>query len=147
MAQDAGSVLRALFQAINDHDPERVAELAADDFELIDCATGEKFQGPGGARRNAEAWLTPFPDAKVEELNLISAGDWAVFEGLARATNTGPMETPAGPVEPTGRSLELHFCTIAQVRDGKIAQSRDYYDLTTIMTQLGLMPEAAGATA
>ena len=43
---------------------------SADDFELIDCASGERYTGPEGARRNAEGWLIPFADAKVELLKI-----------------------------------------------------------------------------
>jgi ketosteroid isomerase-like protein len=52
-----------------------------------------------------------------------------------------------GEVAPTGKEMELHFCSVIKVRDGKIVEERDYYDAMTIVTQLGLMPEPAASSA
>jgi steroid delta-isomerase-like uncharacterized protein len=143
----AEETIRKLYDAFNAKDVDAIEALAADDFELIDCASGEKYTGPEGARRNAEGWLTPFADVDVEILNVVDSGDWAVAECVGRGTHSGPMQTPMGEVAPTGRKLELHFCSLIKVRDGKIVEGRDYYDAMTIVTQLGLMPEPAASTA
>jgi steroid delta-isomerase-like uncharacterized protein len=147
MGEDSSSIIRKLFDGFNRKDIDAIEALAADDFELIDCASGEKYTGPKGARRNAEGWLTPFGDVQVELLNVISAGDWAVAECVGRGTHSGPMQTPMGEVPATGKQLELHFCSLIKVRDGKIVEGRDYYDAMTIVSQLGLMPEPAATTA
>jgi ketosteroid isomerase-like protein len=147
MGEDSASIIRKLFDGFNAKDYDAIVGVAADDFELIDCASGEKFSGPEGARRNAERWLTPFPDVSVELLNVVSAGDWAIAEAVGRGTHSGPMQTPMGEVAPTGKEMELHFCSIIRVKDGKIAETRDYYDAMTIVSQLGLMPEPAASTA
>ena len=57
------------------------------------------------------------------------------------------MQTPMGEVAPTGKHMELHFCSLIKVRDGKIAEGRDYYDAMTVANQLGLMPEPAATSA
>lgn len=141
------TVSEQLVEAFNATDLDRVEELAADDFELLDVATGEIFRGKEGARRNAEGWFTPFPDVELEIVNLVASGDWEIFEGIGRGPHTGPLVTPEGEIPPTGRNVELRFCSVAQVRDGKFVKARDYYDIATIMQQLGLMPEAASARA
>lgn len=141
------SVTEQLVEAYNSNDADGVAELAADDFELLDVATGETFRGKDGARRNAEGWFTPFPDVKVEILNLVKAGEWEIAEAVGRGKHTGPLVTPEGEIPATGRMLDLRFVSIARVRDGKIVEARDYYDAATFMQQLGLMPEPAATTA
>ena len=143
----AEETIRKLFDGFNSKDYDAIVALVADDFELIDCASGERYTGPEGARRNAESWLIPFADAKVELLNVVTSGDWAVAEAVGRGTHTGPMQTPMGEVSPTGRQIELHFCSVIRVQDGKIVEERDYYDAMTIANQLGLMPEPAASTA
>ena len=40
-----------------------------------------------------------------------------------------------------GKSNEVPCVTISQVREGKFVDMRDYFDLLTGMTQLGLMPD------
>jgi len=143
----AEETIRKLFDGFNSKDYDAIVALVADDFELIDCASGERYTGPEGARRNAEGWLMPFADVKVELLNVVTSGDWAVAEAVGRGTHTGPMQTPMGEVAPTGRKMELHFCSVIRVQDGKIVEERDYYDVMTIANQLGLMPEPAASTA
>ncbi len=147
MGEDSASIIRKLFDAFNAKDADAIAALAADDYVLIDCASGEKYEGPEGARRNAEGWLTPFADVSVEVLNVVESGDWAVAECVGRGTHSGPMQTPMGEVSATGKQLKLHFCSVIKVRDGKIVEGRDYYDAMTIASQLGLMPELAASTA
>ncbi len=147
MGEDSASIIRKLFDAFNAKDADAIAALAADDYVLIDCASGEKYEGPEGARRNAEGWLTPFADVSVEVLNVVESGDWAVAECVGRGTHSGPMQTPMGEVPATGKQIELHFCSVVKVRDGKIVEGRDYYDAMTIASQLGLIPEPAASTA
>jgi ketosteroid isomerase-like protein len=147
MGEDSQSIIRRLFDGFNAKDLDAIEALAADDFVLIDCASGEKYEGPEGARRNAEGWLTPFADVNVEVTNVVSSGDWAVAECVGRGTHSGPMQTPMGEVAPTGKQIELHFCSLVKVRDGKMVEGRDYYDAMTIASQLGLLPEPAASTA
>jgi steroid delta-isomerase-like uncharacterized protein len=147
MGEDSEGIIRKLFDGFNAKDIDAIEALAADDFELIDCASGEKYTGPEGARRNAEGWLTPFADVSVEILNVVSSGDWAVAEFVGRGTHSGPMQTPMGEIPPTGKQVELHLCSIIKVRDGKIAEGRNYYDAMTIANRLGLMPAAAATSA
>jgi steroid delta-isomerase-like uncharacterized protein len=147
VAEDSASVIKKLFDGFNTKDYDAIEALVSDDFKLIDCATGETYEGPEGARRNAEGWLVPFADVSVELLNVVKAGDWAVAEAVGRGTHSGPMQTPMGEVPATGKQMELHFCSIIRVRDGKIVEERDYYDAMTIVNQLGLMPEPAATGA
>ena len=65
---------------------------------------------------------------------------------IARGAHTGPLETPAGEVPPTGRRIEIEFSVVARARDGLLVDGREYYDSMTLLTQLGLMPEPAETT-
>ena len=54
-------------------------------------------------------------------------------------TFTGPLELPDGTViEPTGKSFEVDFSTIARWRDGKIVEEYLKYDNGSFMQQIGL---------
>lgn len=147
MAEDTAGIAKQALEHLNAHDLDAYAALFADDCELTDTATGEVFHGPDGARRNMEGWFTPFPDAKIEIVNLVAGEGWAAIEAVGRGTQTGPMEGPGGEIPPTGKVLALPFCSTLQVSDGKIVGGRDYYNIADLMQQLGLMPEIATATA
>jgi predicted ester cyclase len=61
-------------------------------------------------------------------------------------THTGPLATPSGVIEPTGKRVTIHSASILRFRDGLIASEHSYVDQLEFMTQLGLMPPAPKAT-
>ena len=45
------AIIRDLFDAFNDHDPDRAAAMVSEVFELVDfAADGQVFPGPQGLR-------------------------------------------------------------------------------------------------
>ena len=147
MSENTAGIVRQALDHLNAHDLDAYAALYADDSEVMDTATGETFHGPEGARKNMEGWFTPFPDAKIEIVNLIAGDEWAAVEAIGRGTHTGTLAGPGGEVPATGRTLTLPFCSTLRVSGGKIVAGRDYYNVAELMQQLGLLPQPAGATA
>jgi len=137
---DNASVIKALFDTFNKGDLAGAASLVTQDFELVDVAAGYTFHGSDGLLQWLQGFLTAGPDAKAEIFNTIVEGDWVATEHVGRFTHTGPLITPGGEIAPTGRRVELKFAEIYQMKDGKIRQLRAYYDVATMMRQLGLMP-------
>jgi steroid delta-isomerase-like uncharacterized protein len=148
MGQNTATIARTVYEAFNDRDFERGLAVIAEDAEWVNMPTDDRFRGPEGFRRDLEQWANAFPDGRIEITNVRTSDDWAVVEFTGRGTNTGPLATPAGEMPATGRSVELQFCDVMEIRDGKIVRGRSYFDMATMMRQLGLMPEVpAGATA
>jgi steroid delta-isomerase-like uncharacterized protein len=143
---DNADVVRQMMQAINDHDRDAVVSLVASSFQQVDVATGQTYDGPAGMGEYYDFWLGAFPDGRVELTNLVASGDTVVTEYTGRGTNTGPLRTPEGEIPPTGRSVELAMCDVSRVEGGKIVAARSYYDSSSLIRQLGLLPEAAGAS-
>lgn len=141
---DNAAIVRSAYEAYNRRDFDYSIGLTAADGELVRVATGETFFGPEGMRTSLEGWVRAFPDSRIEITNIVASGNQVVVEFTARGTNTGPLTTPTGEIAPTGRPVEMQFCDVVTVRDGKIVSTRDYFDLTTMMHQLG-MAEAAHA--
>jgi steroid delta-isomerase-like uncharacterized protein len=81
-----------------------------------------------------------FPDLRWEMREFIEGFDTVVAEGVFIGTNTGTMVGPRGPIPATGRRVELPFCDIWKVRNGRIVENRIYYDQVTFLSQLGFMP-------
>lgn len=141
--QENADVVRSVYERFNAGDLDAAAATAADDFELLDVALGQTFRGPEGFRHWLEPWLAAVPDAHTEVTNLIAAGDWVVTEHTGRGTHSAPLLSPAGEIPPTGRRIELRFAEVFQMREGKIARLRAYWDTATLLRQLGLV-QAAG---
>jgi steroid delta-isomerase-like uncharacterized protein len=148
MGHDTATIARTVYEAFNDRDFERASALMSGDGEWVNVPTDERFEGPEGIRRDLEQWANAFPDGRVEITKVRVGDDWAVVEFTGRGTNTGPLATPAGEMPATGRRVELPFCDVLDIRDGKIFRGRSYFDMASMMRQLGLMPEVpAGAPA
>jgi ketosteroid isomerase-like protein len=91
-------------------------------------------------RQFERGWVDAFSDAETEIVNLHGEDDFAVVEFVARGTHDGPLASPGGEIPSTGRRIETRFCEVYEIQDGKLVRGRIYFDLATIMGQLGLMP-------
>lgn len=145
--QDAAALARAAHEAFNERDFDRADGLAAEDLEWTNVATGETFHGPEGMKQFLRGWVDTFPDSKTEITGLYAGEDFAVVEFVGRGTHEGVLKSPAGDIPPTHRQVELSFCEVYSVREGRITRGRIYLDAATMMAQLGLLPapEQAGA--
>lgn len=84
------------------------------------------------------AW-TPRGDACRIVTNVIVQGEWAVVESLNRGTQTGTLQSSLGQFPPTGRYMEVRYCSVMRVKDGKVVKGRDCYDSASIARHLGLV--------
>ncbi len=141
--QENAAIARADVELYNKRDLDGIAALASADAELIDVATGQTLRGPAGSRQYSQGFMTAFPDSTCEIISVVADERRAVVEFWGRGTHTGPLVTPAGTLPPTGRKAEVRFCQVLEIQGGKITRMRSYWDLNTMMTQLGLVPEAA----
>jgi predicted ester cyclase len=88
--------------------------------------------------------LAPLSDLTYTIVRLHGGADCAVAEWTLTGTNSGPATLPDGTsLPPTGRTITLPVLTLFEVRDGRIAVERSYWDNAAIFAQLGLMPKSA----
>ena len=110
---------------------------------MHDTAHGRRISAGG----DLERWAIAFPDGRAEEIETVDGGDTVVVCFTGRGTNPGPRATPAGEMAATGREARVRFCDVIEFENGKIARGRSYFDMATMMRQLGLTPEPAAAGA
>lgn len=132
-ARKDATISRALMEAWNDRDIDRSLALVTEDIEVLNVPTGQIVRGHDGYRAHVQEWLTSMPDNQVEILNEISAGEWEVLEGVGRAIHAGPLTGAIGQGEPTGRPVELRFCMISHIRDGKVDHYKSYLDMSPML--------------
>lgn len=142
--QDNIAIARSQIELYNSHqsDPqwlEKGVAALSEDFELTDVPTGTVSHGSDAFKQFNLFFADAFPESKVELNNIFATEDQAVIEFTGRGTNTGPLHMPTGDVPPTGRQANLQFCQVMQFRNGKITSLRTYYDLMTMLRQLGLI--------
>jgi steroid delta-isomerase-like uncharacterized protein len=136
---DVETIVRQFHESWDMRDPERGAAVIAADCRFEDVARGESQTGPDGYRQDYERWRAAFPDGEVKVTNVIVQGDWAVVEFLNRGTHAGVLHSSLGTFPPSGRRMEVRYCSVMRVAGGMVVEGRDYYDAASIARQLGLV--------
>jgi limonene-1,2-epoxide hydrolase len=70
----------------------------------------------------------------------VDDGTCVLSENLAEGIQTGPLWTPGGDIPATGREVGGKYVGVFELRDGRIAAQRVYFDRLSILEQLGLAP-------
>jgi steroid delta-isomerase-like uncharacterized protein len=132
-------IVRIFHESWDMRDPDRGATVIADDCKFEDIARGEQQTGPEAYKHDYYRWREAFPDGECKVVNVIVQGNWAVVEYVNRGTHLGILRSSLGTFEPTGRSVEIRYCSVMRVESGKVVEGRDYYDSATIVRQLGVL--------
>ncbi len=129
------------FAAISAGDLDTVRTVFHEDCVSTDFATGQTLKGIEGNMADVQNWNATFSDMKVEAVSHTVSGNTVVTEMRFAGTNDGDMPMPDGSSIPaTGKRVEMQGCQICEFKDGKMINSRQYYDMMGMMAQLGLMP-------
>ncbi|MDQ4085820.1 MAG: ester cyclase [Actinomycetota bacterium] len=143
---DNVNLARSLYEAWNERNFDRLAELITPDGKITVVGSGDTFEGPEGARKYDLMWAEAFPDGSITVDNVIAADDYVVVEFTGRGTHTGTLEGPGGSIPATGRSVTLQLCDVLQFSDGKVRSQRTYLDGASLLAQLGVTAEQAATT-
>jgi steroid delta-isomerase-like uncharacterized protein len=137
----AVDVHRAAHDAFNRRDWEKIRAMAAPDLVYDDHPRNLTIQGPDDFIGWLQGWVTGMSDARPDEPRYLDAGTHSIAMFRGRGVNDGPM----GPANATGKSIDVPFCEIVRVEDGRIAGGDIYYDAMTMFAQLGVVEAPAAA--
>lgn len=133
-------VSHAFFDAWNSGDLSKAFPYEADDF----VAEGPGAAGPMNREQNRmylQNFLTAFPGSQFEVWLTVAQGDYVVAHWKTEGTHGGPLRTPSGgTISPTGKHVVLNGATTSEIKNGKIVHSWAFWDLSSLLTQLGLLP-------
>jgi steroid delta-isomerase-like uncharacterized protein len=134
MASKNVETLRAAYESWNRRDFDGVIRNLADQCTYTDHSRRETLNGPRKFREYVETWAKCWSDGKIKEARFYDLGNTVFAEFTAEGTNDGPF---AG-LPPTRRHFSFPFCEIWQFdQHGRMTSGGCYYDLYTILTQLG----------
>lgn len=137
MASRNVEIFREAHHAFNRRDFDSVAARMVDGFTYQDNARGMVYDGRDGFKRFMGVWVSAFSNAEVCEPTYIDGGDVVVALFRGRGVNDGGM----GPFRATGRAMDLPMCELLWFdEDGRIVRGAIYYDVMTMLTQLGIAP-------
>lgn len=95
-----------------------------------------EVKGKANAKAYYENYVTGFSEREFTVKEIFADGDKLVKYWQFKGKHTGPFfGIPA-----TGKTVNVVGCTIAKMKDGKIAEEQDFMDNLEFMQQLGLIP-------
>jgi len=139
--QENLKIARGFYDEFNKRNFANVQKLVDDNAQFQIIPFNAKFSGKEGYLQLAQGWANAFPDGHCDINNIVAGEDWVVVEFAGRGTQTGPLMSPEGDIMPTGKSVDVPFCDVFKIKNGKIVSYNSYFDSSTMMKQLGLIPE------
>ena len=113
-------------------------EIVSEDVEIE--APGAALKGIEAHLAFVAAWKSAFPDGTLTADLSAEQGDLVIAEGVFRGTHTGDLVGASGTIPPTGRRVNVKFCDLYRIREGRIYEHRVYFDQVDFLTQLGVLP-------
>ena len=143
MVEKIRTLVDQVVAAWNAHDPTGFAAQFSEDALTRVIATGDVRHGREQHLAFAQAYLRAFPDLQIGRRNTYECGEAAcIIESTFRATHQGEFIG----IPPTHRSVELFTCSIFTLgADRLLAGEVVYFDTTTLLRQLGVIPESVDA--
>jgi steroid delta-isomerase-like uncharacterized protein len=135
MASKNVATALAVYDAFNARDLDKAVSTTVENILWEDHGRGVTTKTRAELKDSFKEWIDGFSDGKITDTKAIDAGDTVVVEYIGRGTNDGPM----GPAPATGKRVSLPFVDIVHFdKDGKIAGGASYYDMFSLLVQMGL---------
>ena len=138
-------IAKSAVTAYNEKDWNKTRDMLAADAVYHEKATNRRLEGAGQIIEAFQGWANAFPDSKATFIREFASGDTAVLELVWKGVHTGPLQTPAGAVPASNKPIEVPACEIFRVEGEKIKSSSHYFDMLTLLKQIGAMEGAAPA--
>ena len=135
--------VRAAYESFNRRDFDGLVRNMVENIVYTDKARDLNLNGKQKFLDWCQGWIKAFPDGHITNIEYIDAGDVVVTQFTFEGTNNGPF---AG-MPPTGRRVISGYCEVSRFdNNGRTVSGVGYYDLYTMLTQLGhIQPLSAAA--
>jgi predicted ester cyclase len=91
-------------------------------------------------RQTNQSIRSAFPDHANTIEDIIAEGDKVVVRWTLRGMHQGVLQSPLGPIPPTGKQVTVTGIHIFRIADGKIAERWAETDMLDALQQLGAIP-------
>jgi steroid delta-isomerase-like uncharacterized protein len=115
------------------HDTEKILALCTDDCVYEDVTMGVVNRGKAELKGFVAAIFGAIPDFEMKLISGFTAGNWGGAEWSMSGTHKGNL--PGLPA--TGKRFSVRGSSICELRDGKIKRNSDYWDMVTLLKQIG----------
>ena len=124
--------IERLFAAWNSRDADKLVAAFSDDVVYEDVAAGQINRGKDEVRKWAAGAFADIENFKLEVVRSSYYKGGGTVEWIWSGTDKGLFKT--------GKSFSVRGVSVIEVRGGKVSSYKEYYDFSTVMRQLGLLP-------
>jgi len=136
--QDIIDLLREQIDAYGAGDIDRLAATVTDDIIYNELGTGRRVEGRHEWLNIWEEWRRVFPDIKGTIQSIIVSGNQVSAETTWDGNFQGDLASPGGTIPANGKRMEqFPVAFFATVEQGKIKEESLYFDLQSLLQQLG----------
>jgi steroid delta-isomerase-like uncharacterized protein len=130
---DPGTALAEKWIAAwNSHNPDKMLPLFTNDIVYEDVAFGEVSHGSAELRKFAASEFEGVPDLELKLVRADIHSGHGTIEWMFSGTDKDVFKT--------GKKFSVRGVSVIDMRDGKISRNLDFYDVATIMRQVGVLP-------
>jgi steroid delta-isomerase-like uncharacterized protein len=140
MPENLENIAREIVDAFNANDWASVKEAMAPDAVYNELGTQRTIRGPDQIAEAWQGWKQAFPDVRGTVKSMVASGNSVAVEVQYDGIHTGPLMTPNGVIPPTGKPQSTRCAWVIDFEGDKVKESRMYFDMMTMMQQLGIMP-------
>ena len=124
--------------AYNDRNWDAVKNAVTSRYVYDEVGTNRKITGVDQVIETWRGWATAIPNSKAQIHTSFVSGDTVVLELTWKGTQTGPLQTPGGTIPPSGKTIEIRAVQITEITNGKAQATRHYFDMATLLKQIGV---------
>jgi steroid delta-isomerase-like uncharacterized protein len=131
-ADPGAAIAEKWIAAWNSHDPEKLVPLFTDDIFYEDVTFGEVSHNSAELRKFYLSEIDGVPDLmlKLDHVNIQDGH--GTIEWTFSGTDKG--------VYKTGKKFSVRGVSVIEMHGGKISRNLDFYDVATVMRQVGVLP-------
>ena len=139
--QDLIRLARENVEAYSAGDWQRLKAPLAPDVVYDEVGSQRRLRGADQMVQAYQGWKQAFPDGKGTIKNAFASGNQVTIEVTWEGTHSGPLMGPGGTIPPSGKSMLLPGAQVITFQGDKIKEVRQYFDLLTILQQIGAAPK------
>jgi steroid delta-isomerase-like uncharacterized protein len=132
------NVAKASVVGYNDKNWDRLRSVLTSDCVYDEVASNRRTTGIDNTLSLWRGWADAMPDSKATFDHEFVKDNTVVLELTWRGTHSGVLRTPAGEFPPTGKRIQIRACQVIEVSGEKTKNIRHYFDMNSLLQQLGL---------
>ena len=136
-ADDMIDAAKASTLAYNHKDWQKAKESLHHDAVYDEKATHRRIEGRDDIITAWQGWAKAFPDSKATFVREHHTGNIVVLEVVWKGIHSGPLDMPTGTIPASNGALDMPSCQVFEIKDGKVATITQYFDLLTMLRQIG----------